>query len=110
VFKCFWNERSSRSGIRTKAALVVKKERGESTGTPPYGWRLGDDGRTLVPDETEQETVRRMRELRAAGWSYRRIRLEGALLGLASRTGKAFTPAGGVHYDQVCSCNVRIAR
>jgi DNA invertase Pin-like site-specific DNA recombinase len=25
---------------RTKAALAVKKTRGESTGTPPYGWRV----------------------------------------------------------------------
>jgi DNA invertase Pin-like site-specific DNA recombinase len=35
---------------RTKAALAVKKARGESTGTPPYGWRVGEDGKMLAAD------------------------------------------------------------
>lgn len=76
---------------RTKAALAVKRARGESTGTPPYGWRLGEDGKTLVPDEVEQETTRRLRMLRERGWPYRQIRKEGARLGWTSRAGKAFT-------------------
>src|SRR5690606_20526464 len=36
---------------RTKAALAVKKARGERVGSIPYGKRLGSDGRTLE-DET----------------------------------------------------------
>ena len=35
---------------RTKAALAVKKARGESTGTPRYGLSLGGDGKRLVPN------------------------------------------------------------
>jgi site-specific DNA recombinase len=76
---------------RTKAALAVKRARGESTGTPPYGWRLGEDGKTLVADQGEQETARRLRALREQGWPYRQIRKEGARRGWTSRTGKAFT-------------------
>ncbi|MEO7032874.1 MAG: recombinase family protein [Polyangiaceae bacterium] len=76
---------------RTKAALAVKTARGECTGTPPYGWRLGEDGKTLVADEREQETVGKMRGLREQGWPYRQIRKEGARMGWTSRAGKAFT-------------------
>ncbi|HEY1533575.1 MAG TPA: hypothetical protein VGF76_06140 [Polyangiaceae bacterium] len=76
---------------RTKAALAVKRARGESTGTPPYGWKTGADGKTLVADEAEQETVGRMRTLREQGWAYRQIRKEGARRGWTSRAGKAFT-------------------
>jgi site-specific DNA recombinase len=76
---------------RTKAALAVKKSRGESTGTPPYGWRVGEDGKTLVADEAEQETARKLRALREQGWAYRQIRDEAARRGWASRAGKAFT-------------------
>jgi site-specific DNA recombinase len=64
---------------RTKAALGVKKARGECTGTPPYGWRVGDDGKTLVADEGERETARRQ------------IRMEAKRLGMTSRAGKPFT-------------------
>jgi DNA invertase Pin-like site-specific DNA recombinase len=76
---------------RTKAALGVKRARGESTGAPPYGYQLGDDGRRLIEDAREQETIGTARSLRAAGSSFRSIRraLEGR--GLLSRTGKAFT-------------------
>jgi site-specific DNA recombinase len=48
---------------RTKAALAVKKARGESTGTPPYGWKTGVDGKTLVADEHERETTRRLQQV-----------------------------------------------
>lgn len=75
---------------RTKAALAVKKARGECTGTPPYGYRVGGDGKTLVPDEGERETVRRLRALRESGWPYRQIRTEAKRLGMTSRAGKPF--------------------
>jgi DNA invertase Pin-like site-specific DNA recombinase len=76
---------------RTKAALGVKRARGESTGAPPYGWRVGDDGRQLVPHDQEQRTIDTARSLRAAGSSYRSVRRELEERGLLSRTGKAFT-------------------
>lgn len=76
---------------RTKAALAVKKARGESTGTPPYGWRLGDDGKSLVSDEHEQRVLATVRGLRERGLSFRAVRAEAARLGLFGRTVKPFT-------------------
>jgi DNA invertase Pin-like site-specific DNA recombinase len=76
---------------RTKAALAVKRQREECVGTPPYGWRVGENGKTLAIDEGEQETLRRVRALRARGWSYRAITAEAARMGWSSRSGRAFT-------------------
>ena len=73
---------------RTKAALSVKKARGESTGTAPYGFRVEEDGRALVPDEAEQRTLG---ALRARGLPFRRVRDEAAARGPVSRAGKPFT-------------------
>lgn len=59
---------------RTRAALAVKRSRGEKTGgAVPFGFRLDDDGRTLVADELEQRVVARIHRLRAEGVSFRRI-------------------------------------
>ena len=75
---------------RTKAALAVKKSRGESTGTAPYGFRVGEGGR-LVEDVLEQRVRREVRALRATGLSFRQIRAEATSRGLLGRTGCAFT-------------------
>ncbi len=56
---------------RTKAALAVKKAKGERVGGVPYGYRLEDE--RVVEDEAEQATVARARELRAEGKSLRAI-------------------------------------
>ncbi len=65
---------------RTKAALAVKKARRELVGSAPFGYgpELGVDGRPLpdaklVPVESEQAALRRIRELAAAGVSHVRI-------------------------------------
>jgi DNA invertase Pin-like site-specific DNA recombinase len=76
---------------RTKAALAVKKARGQNVGTPPYGYRLGEDGKTLVPDEQEQQTLAVVRSMRAAGASYRAIHQEATSRALFGRTGRPFT-------------------
>jgi DNA invertase Pin-like site-specific DNA recombinase len=55
-----------RSGRRRKAA-----NGGYAYGSPQYGYRA--QGGDLVEDATEQTTLRRMHELRAAGASYRQI-------------------------------------
>jgi DNA invertase Pin-like site-specific DNA recombinase len=61
---------------RTKAALAVKKGRGEKTGgLVPYGSMLGPDKpgaggkfvKTLIPCQAEQEVIGLMRSLRANG-------------------------------------------
>jgi len=56
---------------RTKAALAVKKARGERTGAVPYGWRA--EGKRLVEDVEERATVVRACELRGQGRSLRQI-------------------------------------
>jgi DNA invertase Pin-like site-specific DNA recombinase len=56
-------------GERTKAALDVKKERGERVGHIPFGKMLGKDGKTLVDDPFEQDTIDAIRGFRLAGMS-----------------------------------------
>jgi DNA invertase Pin-like site-specific DNA recombinase len=56
---------------RTKAALAVKKARGERVGGVPYGWR--DEGGVLMADSAEQAVVARARALRAEGLSLRAL-------------------------------------
>jgi len=59
---------------RTRAALAVKRGRGEKTGgSVPFGYRLGADGVHLEPDEVEQQVVELVRRLRADGLSLRAV-------------------------------------
>ena len=57
---------------RTRAALAVKKARGERTGGVPLGSSVGADGRLRV-EAAEAAAVARARELRAEGRSLREI-------------------------------------
>ncbi len=76
---------------RTKAALAVKKARGESTGTPPYGYRVGVDGKKLEADPHEQVVLAELRAVRAGGTSYRAVIRHATSRGLLGRTGRPFT-------------------
>lgn len=58
---------------RTRAALAVKRDRGERVGTIPYGYRLATDGKHVEEDPAEQAVVVRVCELRADGNSLRAI-------------------------------------
>jgi DNA invertase Pin-like site-specific DNA recombinase len=60
-------------GARTKAALQAKRMRGERTGSIPYGYRLDQDGKRLLPDAGEQEILGQVRQLQAEGLSLRAI-------------------------------------
>ncbi len=66
---------------RTRAALAVKRGRGERTGDIPLGSRLAADRVHLEENPDEARAIGRMRRLRARGWSYRaiakRLNLEG---------------------------------
>lgn len=77
----------------TKAALAAKKARGEMTGSAPYGFRLGADGKTLVRDEAEQAVLAEVAERRGAGMSIRAIVAALAARGFASRGGRPFAIA-----------------
>lgn len=77
---------------RTKAALQVKKDRGECIGTVPWGFRRGRDGIKLVRDENEQATFMRIRELKQDGYSLSQISLFCTREGRLSRTGRPLSP------------------
>jgi DNA invertase Pin-like site-specific DNA recombinase len=70
---------------RTKAALGVKKARGERVGEIPFGYQLGNAG-MLVARQDEQAVITRMRELREQRLSIRAI---------ASRLNEENHPARG---------------
>lgn len=76
---------------RIRAALAVKKRRGELTGAAPYGYRRGADGKTLVEDADEQKTIARLREMRASGATVRGVQRAAREAGIVGRARKPFT-------------------
>lgn len=77
---------------RTKAALAVKRARGERTGEVPYGFRLAADGVHVEAHAAECEVVALVREWRAAGRTLRAIAGDLAARGLAPRNGGRWHP------------------
>lgn len=75
---------------RTKAALDVKRDRGECVGTVPYGFRVGSDRKTLEEDPKEQATIQRAREIRDRGITLRGVAHILDLEGHKSRRGTPF--------------------
>jgi len=86
---------------RTRAALAVKKAKGELVGKAPYGFRgVPDPSRTnkagkplmmLEPHEPEMQIVRLARSLRDDGNTCRKIASKLTELGFRSRAGTPFT-------------------
>lgn len=58
---------------RTKAALAVKKSRGERVGEIPFGYRLGNVGSHLEANKQEQETIGLIVRLRRQGLTIQAI-------------------------------------
>lgn len=59
---------------RTRVAMAhLRRSHRRISRHVPFGWTLGDDGRTLQVAPAEQEALVRIRELRAAGRSFREI-------------------------------------
>ena len=58
---------------RTKAALAVKRARGQRISRTPYGYDLGPDGITLVENPAEQAVIRDILAMRDRGMSYPKI-------------------------------------
>jgi putative DNA-invertase from lambdoid prophage Rac len=62
-----------RIGERIRDAKRHQRRTGQFLGGDrPFGWQIGEDG-VLVKDENEQRALAEMRDLRAAGDSYRSI-------------------------------------
>lgn len=76
---------------RTRAALAVKKSRGEKTGGDvPFGYRAVRG--QLEPVALEQDIIERARELRSSGLSLRKVAGQLAELGFTPRNGGGFHP------------------
>lgn len=78
---------------RTRAALLVKRERGEYTGgDTPYGFKLSEDGGRLVPVSQEQDVLKAAQTLREQGLSLRAVATELQEMGYVNRRGRRFDP------------------
>jgi DNA invertase Pin-like site-specific DNA recombinase len=75
---------------RTRAALAVKRTRGERIGMVPYGNTLAADGIHLEENAAEQAVIQEIRALRSAGMSLRAVTIECERRGLASRAARPF--------------------
>jgi DNA invertase Pin-like site-specific DNA recombinase len=89
---CFAEYERAIIRARTRAALAVKKSRGERVGGIPFGFQLASDGRTFDLHAEEQRALRLLRELRAAGSTYRAVAEELNRQGFRSRTGGLWVP------------------
>lgn len=76
---------------RIKAALAVKRSKGERVGAPPYGFRV--EGKNLVPHDEEIATKARLRALRTSGMTVRAVRDQAEAEGIRNRMGRPFTIA-----------------
>lgn len=77
---------------RTADALAELKRQGRAWNHAPFGWAVEDDGH-LLPVEAEQDTLRSIRELRAAGVSYNKIAAKLAAEGRATKRGGRWAAA-----------------
>lgn len=91
---------------RTRAALRAKRIRGERAGTVPWGFRATADG-VLVPDADEQLVTTRIRQLRDAGVSIRKIVRRLAEEGYKSRVGRPLSQ--GTVWNILCALAGRAA-
>lgn len=69
---------------RTKMALSHKKAKGEYLGHVPYGFQLNSKSE-IVPNEEEQEIIRKMKRWKRDGKSYRQIAHKLNELGIKTR-------------------------
>lgn len=58
---------------RTRDALHLKIVKNERAGQIPYGWRLAEDGKTLIEHEKEQRAIELIKDLHGKGYSFRAI-------------------------------------
>lgn len=77
---------------RTKAALAVKKARGEHVGKAPYGYAYNHASKALEPNAAEQALVTRASELRSAGLTYQAVVDTLTTEGYRSRKGTPLFP------------------
>lgn len=72
---------------RTKMAMRHLKSQRVRVGHAPFGWRLGRDGRTLVPHPHEQAAIELMAKQRANGKTFAKIAQGMATMGVRTKSG-----------------------
>lgn len=77
-------------GERTRDAMHHKRANGERIGTVPFGFQMAADGLHLEANPAEQDILSRIRELKAAGCSTRRIAESLNAEGFTTRRGTAW--------------------
>ena len=81
-------------GERTGDALQEKIAKGERCGAVRFGYDLGPDGKMLVPNLAEQESVRILREIRQdRGLTWRQLAAEADQLGIPTKQGRPWQAA-----------------
>jgi DNA invertase Pin-like site-specific DNA recombinase len=75
-------------GERTRAALDVKREKGQRIGGIPFGYQLAADGAQLELNRSERRIIEHIRLRYEQGYSQRRIVNELKHMGFVGRTGK----------------------
>lgn len=76
---------------RTKAALAQLQAEGKRTGSIPYGYVLGEDGKSLLDNPEEQKVIQAAVHLRRKGMSYYAIAKHlDTKRRMRSRSGKRF--------------------
>lgn len=74
IVSAFAEFERDRIGERIRATKRAQKARGEHSGGPlPFGYRLGADGKQLVPVPEQQLAITQIHQLHAAGLSLRAI-------------------------------------
>jgi DNA invertase Pin-like site-specific DNA recombinase len=73
---------------RINAAISVKRRRHELLGTAPYGFQVGEDGKSLVPNEAERAIVEQLRTMRGTGTTVRDIVAAARERGVVGRRGR----------------------
>lgn len=79
-------------GERTRDALQHKIRKGERCGRVRFGYDLGPDGRSLVPNQAEQEAIGIVRQLREEGQTLRQICEGLSQRGIRAKEGGTWRP------------------
>jgi hypothetical protein len=86
------HDRTMNTRALTKAALAVKKAKGQLVGAVPYGWQLAADGVQLERCEAEQAVIAEVLSMRARGLTLRAIGTELTRQGITPRNGGRWHP------------------
>ncbi|MGH9240589.1 MAG: recombinase family protein, partial [Vicinamibacterales bacterium] len=92
ILDCFSQYERLVIKARTRAAMQAARKRGQVIGRVPWGYRVGEDGRTLVPDLEERKILTEIRRLRGEGLALISIADDFNARGWRNRQGRPWLP------------------